>query len=211
MSPRVLPSAIMGIPIKTHGQIVDLIYTAIREPMERSPYFCTTEGSVKMFICDYLLSKGYTILEGGQSGAKGIYLSNGKIVTYPTSVKKPDVQSSVDIRVHNPIQCIIELQCRSHIGTTNSLFSKNIVDDVWRVEKGKADLFVLVCDDHTFSKMQGLRDTRGRKPLYADFLPNLLNMGEVRTVQTVFGYKRHVFFYTKTGLLLPDRQGAYNE
>lgn len=86
------------------------------------------------------------------------------------------------------------------MGSQNTLFSKNIMYDVWRVEQGHADLFLLVVDEPIYDKMVGVRSLRGRKPLHEGFLPALFQQGVVLSFDTPFGFCRKALYYVSQGL-----------
>jgi hypothetical protein len=164
---------------------------------------CATmsEGFIKSVLVEHLLSSGCSVIEGGADGLKLVRLLKGRLEVLPfvstEGVDKPRIYA--DIRVALPKPFVFELQCRSIIGSQNSLFTKNIVDDVWRVEQGYADLFLLVLDGPIYQKMLGNRDGRGRKPLHGDFLPTFLSSSSVHSLYTSFGVSRHIICYRRVG------------
>lgn len=178
--------------------LIETIFEALEPPTKQMLSFTMNEGGVKVFIVEALLRKGYTLSEGGAPGPKSIWF-DGFLKQQLLQLPERTISITPDVRVLSPIKCTIELQCRSVIGSAATLFSKNIIDDVWRVDSGNADLFIMVVDGEIFQRMQGVRDRRGRKPLDENFLPNMISRSDVRVVGTNHKTTRFVIFYTRGG------------
>lgn len=177
----------------------EFIFNAIQAQIQTSPAITMSENAIKVLIVDEMLKVGYILIEGGCAGCKKVWMADGHldsvILNEPAGKK-----TSPDIRVIHPVKCVIELQSRSDIGSQDSLFSNNIVDDIQRVLRGDADLFVLVSDNGVFQKLMGHRDTRGRKPLYGDLVTKILKISDRRRIYTTFKTNRHVVFIDKNTL-----------
>jgi hypothetical protein len=76
-------------------------------------------------------------------------------------------RTSADIRVCDP-NLVIELQARSIYGSQDTLFGKNVIDDLQRLADGRADVLIIACDRPIYDALRGnRRDPRGRKALLA--------------------------------------------
>jgi hypothetical protein len=105
------------------------------------------EAHLKVVIVEALLRSGHEVLEGSsRNTGKRVFLAEGGVrtvneplphmVAATGSIK---TKNSPDIRVWAPARLVLELQVRSILGTQDSLFSDNLVDDLDRVQRGAAD------------------------------------------------------------------------
>src|SRR5258706_7643122 len=118
----------------------DILFTALKPALENSYSITMNEGAVKATLVDHLLRTGHTLIEGGAAGPRVITLIDGIPTLASTYVMRRPI--SADLRIILPEPCTIEIQCRSILSSQNAISSKNILDDVWRVESNHADLFL---------------------------------------------------------------------
>ena len=179
-----------------HTELIDTLAAALNKPLQENLAVTISEGAIKALFVDQLLRNGYTLIEGGSAGAKVVSFKDGVLKAHSLTIPKSKLSTGGDIRVLFPKPASIEIQCRSEIGYSDALLSKNILEDVNKVVDGQADVFVLVVDGAIFEHMLGQRDPRGRKPLNADLIPELIASSKVFNFVTDFGTTRHAIFYT---------------
>ncbi|MCI0441481.1 MAG: hypothetical protein L0177_20455, partial [Chloroflexi bacterium] len=131
------------------------------------------EGHLKVVAANALLQQGYSLMEGSNQKNVGrvITLRQGRM--HSTLVERPfmaaapgseKAKNSPDLRVWEPCRLVVELQVRSQYGSQSALFSDNLLDDLERIRRGTADLFVLAADRWLYEALCGIkRDRRGRK------------------------------------------------
>lgn len=156
---------------------IDVIAATALECSVGRPLGNLSEGFLKVSCIEALLFKGYSLLESSNRANLGrlIWLHDGEIrgglvprdtiAADPTSMK---LWNSADLRVYSPCTLVVELQCRSQFGSQAAVFSANIADDLRRVDRGTAHLFVLAADRVVYDALRGIKqDRRGRKAAYS--------------------------------------------
>ena len=160
------------------------VLQSIYDECARSPVATMMENHLKVVVLETLLPMGYGFLEGSARTGVGKLLRlhdgvvNVELCSRPTMNAGPEsecAKNSPDIRIWDPCHLIIELQTRSCYGTQDTLFSRNIADDLSRVRRGDAGAFILACDRPIYDALRGIKnDNRGRKALHTDVFERLL-------------------------------------
>jgi hypothetical protein len=171
--------------------------TAVRNVVEAfrlecvaNPVATMSESHLKVVAVQALLAAGCELLEGSARATvnKRLSLRNGRIASEDVPRRTPledaarllakyraaatqDVtktrQTSADLRVCSPCSVVFEFQARSIYGTQDTLAWKNLIDDYERLGSGRADVFVLACDEPIYNALRGnRRDARGRKAAF---------------------------------------------
>jgi len=174
----------------TEEQLVALrvVLESIRLECLKSPLGNLLEAYLKVVALHALLAHGYTVMEGTSRSGRGkwVGLKEGRLAF--EYVRRPSRAGSPDIRIVSPVQVVIELQARSEFGTQDTLFSNNVLDDLQRVQEGRADAFVLAMDSSIYDALRGIRkDPRGRKAAAPEVLAGSLPRPE--TMRTEFGQR----------------------
>jgi hypothetical protein len=148
----------------------------------RSPVGNLLEGHLKVVLVECLLRAGYSVLEGSTRNiGKAVQLVDGRVGwsadQRPRMEPAPGSKKlnlSPDVRIWSPVRVSIELQVRSVLGAQDALFSANLADDLDRVERGVADVFILAADRSIYDAMRGIKTSpRGRKPKHPELLTNV--------------------------------------
>jgi hypothetical protein len=163
---------------------IQLLLRAIDAECRSSPLGNLLEGHLKTICANSLLSHGYSILEGAGFGGQGrlVSIRDGRLVQslepLPPMQARSDSDKkrlSPDLRVWRPCRLTVELQVRTQFGSQGALFSDNVVDDLDRIRRRVADVFILAADAPIYDSLRGIKaETRGRKPKHPELLERLL-------------------------------------
>jgi hypothetical protein len=130
------------------------------------------ESTLKSAAVEALLMGGFAVMEGTSRAGMGKVLRlKGQSITLEF-VPRPPVRSvtdctrasSPDIRIWETAQMVIELQARSRFSSQDATSTPAVLDDLTRVSRGGADVFILAADRSIYDAMCGIRsDLRGRR------------------------------------------------
>lgn len=156
---------------------IELVVTALERECRDHPLATLSEGYLKAQAAAELIQSGFAIIEGSNRKNKGWK------VTLSAGVLKPDridlarsIQSlkgkrtSPDLRIETASgRVVVELQARCIVGSSSQLLSKNIKDDIERVQLSIADAFILVADREIYLALRGIKKAKsGRKAGYPE-------------------------------------------
>lgn len=170
----------------SHDQLVvlNLMLAEIENECRVCPIGNILENHLKVVVLSSLLQHGYAVMESSNRKDLGrvIWLEGGLLrqrfeernfmAAAPGSEK---VKNSPDIRVWEPCSMVVELQVRSEFGSQSSLFSENLADDLDRIDRHAADVFILAADLSIYESLRGQRaNACGRKAKYGAFFSSSL-------------------------------------
>lgn len=161
-----------------HNQIraANLIILTTALECAQNPFANLSEHHIKAVCLGALLRNGFSVMEGSNKPGMGrvVALREEQLVQEirprphmppaPGSSKK---KNSPDIRVWEPSRLVVEMQVRSDFGSQSASSTENVADDLGRIDRNSADLFVLAADLPQYLALRGVKsDSRGRKPLH---------------------------------------------
>lgn len=165
----------LGVPMST-----ELLFNALMTAFEAAADCCrtrllgnTTEHTIKEACVEALLRQGFGVMEGTTTAGKGKILRfrDGKMETElvdhsaAKSVVDPTKRSSPDIRVCEPIKMVFELQARSILGSQDGTSTPAILDDLRRVARDGAEVFILAADRKIYDAIRQIQPDKGGRKL----------------------------------------------
>lgn len=184
------------------------ILTVVKDECESNPVANMLENHLKTVILEKLMFTGYSFLEGSSANTGKVLSFNGKVkidrCERPMMNSRADsdcARNSPDIRVWEPCRLVVELQTRSILGTQDSLFSSNLADDLDRVNRGDADVFVFACDRLIYDAIRGVKvSNRGRKAKFPQMFAQTFPDSNLLTPNLTLGFKHIVAMVNSFGI-----------
>ena len=163
------------------ANVIDTVVAGIAFDMKACATATFKEGRAVSVAGAALLSSGYSLVESYPSTSSGtrIWLESGVLKSADCELPMRasahgEKQDKPDLRVHDPA-VHFEFKVLPRFGAKSLVAVRPLNDDIEKLLRGAADVFVLCADDKMYDQARGAkRDPRGRPRLNSALLDGIL-------------------------------------